>query len=619
MATLAGLTTQVDDDGDPLTPPVTTPITDFWLQRSSVDLRPDNNKNDAEMNMIRLVGGLQGDFEAGNRFWNWDVSYNFGESTADTRSTDVVSERFFYALDVIPDPVTGELGCRVVVDPTSRPPAASEPFGTTLEGSRYNDCVPLDIFGAGRPSQEALDYVTVNSVAKTVITQSVVSANIGTDLFELPAGGLGVALGVEHREEKGNFQSGGFNELGLGRSVPVNSVFGKYETDEIYMEFYAPLVSEDMGIPLISSASIEGAFRTVDNSLAGKDDIWTIGGRYAPIPDVEIRGNVTRSVRAPAITELFLPKSGLFSFASDPCDATFVNQGPNPAARRANCISGGGVLTPIPDPDSFVSSVRNASVNGVTGGNLNLKNEVADAWTVGMVIRPRFAEGLSLAIDYVDIDIEDAIESFTLTQIMQSCYDQAGFPNAFCSLFSRQANGQLPPSNAFQSGFVNAGQRTFKGVTAEAVYNMDLLGGGFDITASILNLQEDITVIQESIQDDTGEVGQSEWQGQFNFRYSRNNWSGMLQTRFIGSGPWSNDDVRVADANNQVSKNILDSDDVWIVNGAFVYDINDTVGVQLNINNIFDELPSGASIATGNDAVFGNLGRFYRLGVTVSL
>ena len=581
------------------------PITSFHIQRSSVDLRPNNNANDAEMNMHRVVGGLRGDFEVGSRFFNWDVSYNFGKSTSDTTSLDVVSERFMYALDVIPDPVTGELGCRVVVDPTSRPVDAGAPFGTTLASQRYDDCVPLDIFGNGRPSAEALDYIVVNNVAKTVISQQVIEANIGGDLFELPGGSFGGAIGISHREETGDFQSGGFSQLGLGRSVPVTSVFGQYESDEIYAEFYAPIVSDDMDIPLVASLSMEGAYRRLDNSLAGEDDVWTIGGRWAPIADIEIRGNVTRSVRAPAITELFLPKAGLFSFAQDPCDADYVNTGPNPATRLANC-NADGIVQP------FASNVVNASVNGVTGGNLNLKNEVADAWTVGFVTRPRFVEGLQLAVDYVDIDIEDAIESFTLTQIMQSCYDQESFPNAFCNLFTRQANGQLPPNNAFESGYVNAGQRTFKGITAEFIYSTDLFAGQFDFTGSILNLREDITKIQESVQDDTGEVGQSEWQGQLNFRYSQDAWSGMLQARFIGEGVWSNDD-------NPDSRDVLGEGNVWLLNGSFTYDINDTIGLQLNINNIFDELPSPGAIASGNDAVYSNIGRFYRFGVSVSL
>lgn len=611
QATLAGLTIQVDDDGDPLTPDVTQSITSFYLQRSSVDLRPDNNRNDAEMNMLRLVGGLRGDFNLVNRDWAWDVSYNVGRSTSDTRSTDIVSERFFYALDVIDDG-SGGYGCRVVVDPSSRPDSAAEPFGTTLQGARFDDCVPLDIFGEGRASQAAIDYITVNSVAKTVIKQSVVSANIGSEIAELPAGGLGFNVGFEHREEKADFQSGGFNELGLGRSVPVNSVAGGYDTDEFYVEFYAPLFSEAMSIPFIESASLEGAFRTVDNSFAGQDDIWTIGGRYAPVRDIELRGNVTRSVRAPAITELFLPQSGLFSFANDPCDQRFVDQGPNPAARRANCIAGGGGLAGIADPDSFVSNVANASVNGVTGGNLNLKNEVADAFTLGVIITPRWVQGLSIAIDYVDIDIEDAIESFSLTQIMESCYDQAGFPNAFCSLFTRQSNGQLPPTNAFESGFVNAGQRTFQAYTAEARYTVPMFSGDFDVTASILNLREDITKIQESVQDDTGEVGQSSWQGQLNFRYSRNDWVGMLQARYIGGGPWSNDDTEDA-------RDILENGDVWIANGSFRYEITQNIGLQLTVNNLFDDRPSPGSVATGNDAVYSNIGRFYRFGLTVSL
>ena len=133
--------------------------------------------------MHRLVGGLRGDFEVGSRFFNWDVSYNFGKSTSDTKALDIVSDRFMYALDVIPDPVTGELGCRVVVDPASRPVDPGAPFGKSLAQNAFDNCVPLDIFGNGRPSQEALTYITVNNVAKTIIQQQVVSANIGGDLF----------------------------------------------------------------------------------------------------------------------------------------------------------------------------------------------------------------------------------------------------------------------------------------------------------------------------------------------------------------------------------------------------------------------------------------------------
>ena len=601
QAQLAALTT----DG-------VTPVTDFWLQRANRDLQPDGNASHANTNMFRTVLGLEGEIAVGDRDFIWDVSYNRGRSVSSVTSTDISSQRFFYALDVIEDPANpGTYGCRVTLDPSSRPVDPAGQFGTALPGQAYSDCVPLDIFGAGRASQDALNYIGITDIAETVIEQEVISANVSTDLFELPGGSFGVAAGVERRTETAFFGNSGFSQLGLGRSVPVNAVGGEYTSEEYYAEFYAPIVSEDMDIPFVGFLALEGSYRSMDNDFAGDDEAYTIGLRWAPIEDIEVRGNVTRSVRAPAITELFLPLSGLFSFAADPCDGTNVGSGPSPANRRANCIAGGGGLPAIPDPDNFVSSVRNASVNGITGGNVALKNEQADAWTAGVVVRPRFVEGLSVALDYVDIDIGDAIESFSLTNLMTACYDAADFPNAFCGSFQRLPSGQVPPSGAFQSGFVNAGQRTFKAYTMEILYSRDLFAGQLDVGGSIINIQEDVTILLGAAEDDAGEIGQPDYQANLTLRYSQDKWSALLQPRFIGGAKWNND----ASATRY---SIPESDDVWIVNGGFHYDINDVIGVQLNINNLFDELPSPAAIATGNDGIFDNVGRFYRVSVAMS-
>lgn len=593
--------------------------TEFWIQRASVDLRPNNNSNSAGMNMLRVVGGLKGEFFAADRMFNWDVSYNVGQSESDSRARDIDSERFFYALDVVLDG-NGQPACRIVADPTTRPVDPATPFNTFLNQARYDSCVPLDIFGEGRPSQDAINYITKHLVAKTEIKQQVISANMATEIIELPAGSLGAAIGVEHREETADFQSGGWAESGLGRFGAINSVLGEYETDEIYAEFFAPIFSSDMNIPFMDSLSIEGAFRTVDNSFAGKDDTWTIGARWAPIPDVEFRGNVTQSVRAPAVTELFLPLSDTFSFAQDPCDARHVDEGPNPATRRANCVSGGGTLPGIPDPDNFASTVENASVSGRTGGNIALQNETADAWTAGFILRPRFVEGLTVAADFVSIDIEQAIESFTLTQIMNSCYDQNAFPNSpFCSAFRRDANGQLPSNEAFQSGYVNAGLREFRGWTIDAAYATDLFAGTLDITGNFYLPQEDTTKVLESVDRSQGEPDQPDLQFQLNARYSQDSWTAMLQSRFIGEAVFDNDDARVADGDPENARDIMGEGSVWIFNGAFMYDFNDTIGVQLNINNIFDEAPSPGVVASGWDNVYNNIGRFYRLSLSVSL
>ena len=610
QATLAGLT--FDDDADPLTPDV--PITSFWLQRSSIDMSLNDDQTTAANNLVRLVGGLRGDLSVGDRDVGWEVSYNRGRSTGEAKFAEVDNTRFFYALDVIEDPANpGQFGCRVALDPSSRPADPGGGFGTSLpQTDIYSGCVPLDLFGEGRPSREAVEYISVTEISRSVLEQTVVSANANADLFDLPGGPFGFAVGYERREEQGDFENSGFSQLGLGRAEAVLPISGEYVSEEFYAEFYAPLVSPDMDVPAISSLSIEGAWRNMDNDLAGTDDAWTIGLRYSPIDDIEIRGNVTRSVRAPSIQELFLPQTGTSSFAADPCDATEVDGGPNPAIRRANCIAGGGGLPAITDPDSFVSGVRNASVNGKQGGNLSLNNEAADAWTAGVILRPRWVDGLMFSIDYVDIDIEEAIESFTLTQVMRGCYDSPSFPNALCGQFTRLPSGQLPANDAFQVGFVNAGQRTFKAYTAEVVYTRDLWEGQLDVGGSIINIRENKTVVLGSPDEDAGEIGSPDWQANLTFRYSRDKWSALLQPRMIGDGRRSLDD-----ASNRYPN--LGEDTVWIFNGAFRYDLTDNFGVQLNINNLFDELPSPEVIAWGLDNVYDNVGRFYRVGFTLEM
>ncbi len=583
----------------------------FWLQRASVDLQP-GNQSSGKVNLLRGVLGFRGDFAAGDRDFNWEVSYNRGRTDSSTTDQDIDSRRFFYALDAVNTP--DGVQCRVVADPSSRPDEPANPFGTALPSNIYDDCVPLDIFGQGRASAEALAYINVLEQATSTIDQTVWEANIGTtNLFNLPAGGFGAVLGIQSREERSDFRPSGFTQGQFGRNTALQPVAGGYQSDEIYAEFYAPIISEDMDIPLVSYMNVEGAYRYIDNDFAGTDNVWTVGLKYAPIPDIEIRGNVTRSVRAPAVQELFLPQSGTGSFANDPCDATLVGDGPNPSTRQANCEAGGGGLPPI-DTSTFVSNVRNASVQGTTGGNLNLANEVADAWTAGIILRPRFAEGLQWSIDYVDFDIEDAITSFTLTQVMNACYDAADFPNAFCSQFSRGADGQLPSTNAFQVGFVNAGQRVFKAYVSEILYTFDGLGGTWDLFGSLQHIRESNRTLLGATTDFRGEItnGQSEWQANLRARYSRDKWSAFLQPRFIGEGIWDND---AADGRFSIPG----EDHVIIWNTGFRYDFTDQIGAQININNLTDELPSAAAIATGNDGIYDNVGRFYRVSLQIRL
>jgi hypothetical protein len=96
----------------------------------------------------------------------------------------------------------------------------------------------------------------------------------------------------------------------------------------------------------------------------------------------------------------------------------------------------------------FSSQAGNASVRGTSGGNLNLLNEESDTSSWGFVYSPSFNEvvdGLQIAVDFIEFDIQNAITTFTLTQVMEACYDATNYPNnSFCESFNRLPSGQLP-------------------------------------------------------------------------------------------------------------------------------------------------------------------------------
>src|SRR6185437_12893274 len=214
-------------------------------------------------------------------------------------------------------------------------------------------------------------------------------------------------------------------------------------------ETLIPIFEPAQDLPGLHQLELEGAIRHVNNSIAGNSTTRTEGLRWAPVQDVLFRANKTRSIRAPAITELFLPQSQSNEFATDPCDKNYANQGTSAATRKANC-SAAGINTA-----TFTSNAINATVTGTTAGNIRLQSEVADAKTWGVVLRPRWIPRLNVSFDYIDIKMTNAIQQLNLTQILDACYDSPDYPSAAsCKLFTRNANGQL---TSYSDGFVNAG------------------------------------------------------------------------------------------------------------------------------------------------------------------
>jgi len=581
-----------------LTNPIAQSTDSFLLTRANTDIIPADGYSEVEL--IRFVGGIDGSFQALGRDMNFEVVGVYGESTTKGRERALVQQNFENALDAVDDG-SGNIICR--------PGYENAPIDTVS-----STCAPLNPFGQ-QISREALDYITTFADPRAKNEQWVFTASVSGSLFDIWGGGVGFVLGYEHRNEKADFEPGEFffglpdpndptSRTQFGRSIPIDPVSGKFNTDEFFGELRIPLLSQDQNIPLVHSLELNGAFRYIDHSLAGGDPTYTLGATWQPIRDITIRGNYTRSVRAPAVTELFNPTSQIFTTADDPCDARFLDGGPNPANRQANCAAAGL-------PPDFSSNIVDFTSEGTLSGNTNLTNEKADSWTIGAVIRPRFLRGFTLAVDWVDIELTNAIQDLDATQTLQACYDDPGFPSAICDNITRDAGGQV---TFIQTGYANAASRNFQGLVAELDWRIQtpFLGAESSVSIGVNYLyndelefrvgEGDLTTLRRSI-------GYSKHQATTNLTYRNRGFLAQLQAQYIGPALFDPDEQ----PNNRDYPGV---DGVTFFNAAVQYDINERFQLRLVVDNLFDTDPPFPSPGGGGRVTYfdGILGRYFKVG-----
>ena len=555
---LADPTIDIDGDGVP-------DRVGFWRGGPLIGLVGDNPSS-TERETVRGVLGLEGDLVLGSRNFLWDAAFTYGRVEAYNRSLQIVQSNFEQAIQVIVDD-NGEAAC---LDPSG-------------------GCIPLNVIGPNTP--EAINFSSQFVEDKVVTEQRVLQANIGGDVFDLPAGPIGIAGGFAYREESAVFDPNDIQEKGFGRTTLV-PISGEFDTTEFYVETVVPLLGGDLGTPFVERLEFEGAVRFVDNSVAGEDTTWTAGLRFGPIDDIEIRGNFTESIRAPSITELFTPASTVFAFANDPCDERFINQGNVPETRAANCAAD-GIVQP------FQSLIVNASQQVTLSGNTNLDSEVAESVTYGVVLRPRFIDGLTASFDWFDIEIANAVETATTTDILRACYDSSSFATEpSCQLFTRDATGQI---SGAQTGFQNVGLVEISALQSAISYGMSLGNfGDLNLTLTHLYTEQHLETpgSGNTVRLD-GQVGRSKDRVNLNAIWSLNDWTVFAQARYLSGVVFDNsDDFDASDGS--ATRNVPGLPSWTVFDASVAYALNDHIDLQLNIDNLFDRAAPFASIASGN-------------------
>jgi iron complex outermembrane recepter protein len=254
-----------------------------------------------------------------------------------------------------------------------------------------------------------------------------------------------------------------------------------------------------------------------------------------------------------------------------------INGGPDPAVRRANCAKAG-----ITQP--FTSNILNFTEPITVSGDPSLQNEIADSRTFGMVLRP--LPKMTLSIDYISIDIENAITDLSATNVLDACYDNPTYPNADCDKVSRTATGpNAGQITLVQTGYANEGFENFNGITLQWDYAFDLPRGlgGFDIAVNDFfenHLSqavgvEDVTVLP-------GSIGNSRHRGNVDFTWTRNQIYALWQTRYVSRAVYDNALPSTNSFFNGVG--------TWFVNNLTVgVTPMDNLRIQLVVDNIFDK------------------------------
>jgi iron complex outermembrane receptor protein len=541
------------------------------------------------------VAGLRGDF--GPNFgllsnWSWDASLSHsisdGSYTRDTVDVRNVQDSLDARSDVMH--VSDGLGNITCIRPS--------------DGS---SCVAINYFSqdfmAGNLTQAQRDFLFARDTGATEFTQTTFNAIMTGEAFTLPAGPVGMAIGVEYRRSEIDDQPGplsfGNNQWGLTSAVNTQGVDELYE---IFGEVEVPLLA---GLPFVESLTLNASARYFDYSQYDADHVYKVGANWQINPLLRLRATYGTSFRAPGLFELFLGnQTGFAGQGIDPC----INWGDSTnVVLQTNCAADGV-------PDNYPGVGSSALV--ISGGGAGvLSPETADSLTVGLIFTPTEL-ALSVALDYFEIEVKDQVAQLGAGNILAACYGSPVFPNDFCNLFVRN---QDPLSPGFlnivsvNNNFVNINSQRTTGLDATVRYEHEFSFGRLSVDANGTWTFTDVVDTFGGLNgftsnDFNGQIGNPDFVARANIGFRRGDWTYSWFSDYTQR--MSNDQAFGGNVFNFRGDNGLQqaffkqTTETLITHGASVRYVGGDWSVIAGVRNIFDEHPP--FVSTGTTSRLGN-------------
>lgn len=551
-----------------------------------------NSRNEQKVDYIRAVAGIRGTVDIGNG-WDWELVGQFSRSDAEYGGTFIYNDRILAATQFTTMAHVAA-GCNVslLTTATACPTGGMDLFSPAVVGQGQLSAVDAAFM---------LGYETGN----TIYDHSYVEGSISGELFNLPAGPIGVAVGFQWRNEEIDDQPGEQERTGnyWGSSAAVQTV-GKDTISELFAEFEIPLLRD---LPLFHSLTLNLSGRYSDYDTYGDNSTHKIGLNWALSPEWRIRASQGTSFRAPALYELFLGNLTNFGFAqtSDPCRNWGLSTNP---VIQANCAVGRigeGAL-----PDEFPTLPTSSATVTVGGGLGVLEAETADTYSVGLIWTPSFAD-FNVAVDYYSVEIFDQVAQFGAAAIVSACYNSENFPNdPLCTLFTR-APGDHPTRPyeilTINDSYVNISRQASEGIDLTVRYRHDL--GFADLTLNarasyILNWETQLRTASTPTELHD-RIGNPRWVANLNARLDYNDWTFYWAGNFVA--PVDNQKFFASNSLTYYGSPAYPTRKVGLYQ---THDLSarrqfDDWSLQIGVQNVFDESPNYIS-ASSNATRTGN-------------
>lgn len=512
-------------------------------------------KFEQEVKTFRFVTGFKG--IVGDN-WNYDVAINLGRNSAsDALLNNINTDRLAQTLDI---GVCGKSGV----------PCA-------------------DLLGEGDLTQEVGDFILINQRETGTNEQFSVTGNVSGSLSDMPHGALGFAAGFEVRRDKGTLEPDALLASGAALGNVQDAISGAIRASEAFAEINVPLLA---GIRGIQRLDVDVALRYSDYDLFGGSTNYKAGLNWQVNDALKLRGTYSTAFRVPSVPELFSGVREAQLPTVDPCSDWVTRAASDPIFQ--NCQAAGV-------RESF-TQFGNIVITDI-GGNAALEPEDATTYTLGVVYEPSIIEGLSVTLDWFDIDIEDAINQTTGSTKLAFCYESINLSHPFCGGIHHTRDPLSGDVNFLSAQSANTGNETMSGLDVGVFYDFNFrdVSNSLVFRASYLADYEITSFDGDEPFVLAGGVGCCiggfpEWKANGQWNIARGKWSGSWNVQMVGSATDFNGKP------GEIGTNIAP---IFYHNVQAGYQFSDSLLLHFGVDNLFDQdAPFVRSASDGNTDTF---------------